>query len=294
MPGLGNLTRKIWLWSNESSSTWHESSKLWQGVWLINRLIGRLPRAQIQIVDLQISQKVRMRLDLSRLTDVFVYCYGIGEFEIGFLARLLCRNDTTFVDIGANIGSTSLAFAEIATEGRVLAFEPSASMRAVLLENITLNGFTNIQVFPFGLSDSTNIARLNLEMVGNPGSAYCTIAEVEDKVLEKNLNVDFIKIDVEGFEYRVLSGTKRIISKNKPVLVVEINERALSRAGTSGLELITLMEEWGYKLFILINGRFCKYSLETNIKYGLHNVVAIHPEDHSAWSILEKNLVSSG
>ena len=57
-----------------------------------------------------------MRLDLSRLTDVLAFCFGPGEIEVGHLCRRLCPANGIALDIGGNIGTTALAFAERTAE----------------------------------------------------------------------------------------------------------------------------------------------------------------------------------
>ena len=295
-PMVAAITRLVWQRSDASRSTWHERTVLWQSIWNINRYIGCLPRAQSHELEVRMSSKVRMRLNLARLTDAFAYCFGIGESEIGYVCSLSCKPESVVLDVGANIGTTTLAFAEKVPFGRVHAFEPSSEMRDVLLTNIALCGFKNILIHPFGLSDSLDRGRLQLAMAGNPGSAYFIsdnkTAEVElrilDEVLDSDEHIDFVKIDVEGYEYRVLLGGSRLISRYEPILVVEMNQTALERAGASSDQLLHLLYDRGYRLLYVHQGQFLDYVPDRHINQGIHNIVAVHSDSRRAQHIFQR------
>lgn len=298
---VGTLTRHLWQHSSAARSTWHERTTLWQAIWTINRRIGCLPRTQSYEIEMQMSRRIRMRLDLARLNDAFVFCFGAGESEIGYLCSLFCESDSVVLDVGANIGSTALAFAEIVPLGEVHAFEPSVAMCDVLRSNIALSGFKNIVVHPFGLSDSPAWGKLQLAMAGNPGSAYCSLTSSEeigtdrvelcalDEVIDPSKQIDFVKIDVEGFEYRVLLGGRRLVLRHKPALVIEVNEPALKRASTSAGQLFNLPDEWGYRLLYLVRGRFLDYVPANHSNQGINSVLAVHPDSNRAWRIVQEH-----
>jgi len=237
-----------------------------------------------------------MCLNLARLTDAFAYCFGIGESEIGFLCTLFCAADSVILDVGANIGTATLFFAETVSSGKVHAFEPSSAMRSALTTNISLSGFRNIHVHPYGLSDVSDSGWLQRAMAGNPGSSYFTKSNLSgsaearaelralDEVIILDEQIDLIKIDVEGYEYRVLLGGNKLVLRYKPVLIVEVNEAALIRAGSSSSQVCQVLNEWGYRFFCLEQGRFCEYALDN--AQGLHNLIAVHPLTRF-WQVVE-------
>lgn len=297
IPFFGAWTRFVWRHSSASRSSWYERTTLWQALWNFNRNLGCLPRVRSHIVNAKMSRQVRMSLDLCRLNDAFVFCFGIGESDVSYVCSLFSHPDSVIIDVGANIGSTTLAFSEMVPTGQVLAFEPSLEMRCVLESNIKYSQAKNIAVYPFGLSDMDMRGQLHIAMPGNPGSAYFAACDGDtnektvelqtlDKVIGEDRVVDLIKVDVEGFEHRVLKGGKRLVTRCKPVLVVEVNNGALSRAGTSSKELIDLMKNWGYKLFYLVKGQFKSYIPEIHLCQGIHNVVAVHPDSARHWQVL--------
>jgi FkbM family methyltransferase len=290
------ISRLIWQRSDASRSTWHERTLLWQFIWKVNRYVDCLPRAQSYELEVKMSPEIRMRLDLARLTDSFAYCFGVGESEIGYVCSLFCEPEAVVLDVGAGVGTTTLAFAEKVPFGTVHAFEPSSGMRNALLANIALCGFKNVLVHPFGLSDSLERGQLQLAMVGNPGSAYFTpdnqTTQVElrvlDEVLDADERVDFVKIDVEGYEYRVLLGGSRLILRHKPILVVEINQTALERAGGGSDQLFHLLYDWGYQLLYVDRGQFFNYIPEEHVGQGIHNIIAVHVNGRRVQHIVQR------
>lgn len=293
-PLVTAFTRYAWKHSKSIHSLDAESTWLWTFIWKTNRHLFCLPRTRSWEVQVQMTQTVRMCLDLSRLNDAVALCFGIGEYGIGYTCRLFCRPESIILDVGANVGSTTLAFAEMVPRGHVHSFEPSAAMRSALLSNIRLSNLTNVTVYPFGLADSHSVGRLQIAMNGNPGSAYFVSdqrAEVElrslDEVLPSIRPVDFVKIDVEGYEKYVLMGGQQLLSRDKPAIVVEINETALQRAGSCSQAVFDLLGQWGYGIWGLRKGRFYEYDRQTHRPLAVHNVLALHPGNARIWQILE-------
>jgi UDP-N-acetylenolpyruvoylglucosamine reductase len=67
-------------------------------------------------------------------------------------------------------------------------------------------------------------------------------------MLEKNITkIDFIKLDVEGFEYFVLAGGSNIIVQSKPLMFIELDDSNMRENNKSAKELIDLLISFGYK-----------------------------------------------
>jgi len=83
-------------------------------------------------------------------------------------------------------------------------------------------------------------------------SSYFVDSVTIDEYLDINLHVDFIKMDIQGAEIFALKGMKRTLSENKNLqILTELWPLALKSAGSSAVELLTYMNEMGYKSFIL-------------------------------------------
>ena len=162
--------------------------------------------------------------------------YNLGFYEAGTLKfiNLILRNTTnTFLDIGANIGLMSLHAAySLNGNGKVIAFEPVQFFYDKLNANIQLNSFKNIQTIKKGVGSVS--AKIPIYLDGGCPSVISTfrdengttemidVESLDEIVRNENIsNIDFIKIDVEGFEFDVLKGARKTIADHKPVLCIE-------------------------------------------------------------------------
>lgn len=220
-----------------------------------------------QYVETEIQPNLRMQLYLdSRLAQGI---YG-GDFELKerqFLNALLRPGDV-FVDVGANIGLFTLIAARCAgNTGRIYAFEPCAKTYQRLMANVELNRLINVSCHQLALSDSVDQLDMNISLDGyeawnslaqpTMGNSFgvetvnCTTWD--DFAREHDLvgRVTVMKIDVEGWEARVLLGGSKTLSRiDAPTLQVEFSEEASRSAGTSCTKLYQLLEDLGYQMFI--------------------------------------------
>jgi FkbM family methyltransferase len=156
------------------------------------------------------------------------------EPELGFLHHFLRKGDV-FVDVGANSGVFSMKAARcVQEEGCVLALEPLPDMLYTLYRNVNLNGFSNVRLRNFCLSDQTGTAEFWINH-GRPASSglvrqdeqaarFSTLCFRLDELaaIEKLNRLDYLKIDVEGAETRILAGASGLIRQFKPIIQVEV------------------------------------------------------------------------
>lgn len=138
-----------------------------------------------------------------------IYIYGI------YIPYLLGKKDLTIVDVGANIGLASYYFSNF---GKVYAIEPSKQHIECMEMMIKQNGIKNIEVCPFAISNENG--KKSLYHVGN-NTAYSLVhfmpkeqaksEEVEVMTLKKFMElkkitkIDFLKLDVEGEEGKIVA-----------------------------------------------------------------------------------------
>ena len=153
------------------------------------------------------------------------------------LAERYCGPRAVVVDAGANIGLTTLGFAHIARQGRVVAIEASGTSFGFLVENLERNRIENVLPIRVALSNTAGSVRLLEDegfMAGTrimPLDAATTAAGVEvpastlDDVIERAgvAAVDLVKIDVEGHEPEVLAGAAATLARHRPLCIVEFN-----------------------------------------------------------------------
>jgi FkbM family methyltransferase len=149
--------------------------------------------------------------------------------------------------------------------GHVFAFEPNQATYARLQTNIALNNLDSaITAIRCGLSDTPRVAFLK-ETEGNSGATIVSDEPTAEPIMLETLDgfcakqnidyIDIIKIDVEGNELQVLEGGRAVLSKNRPVLMIEFNPCALEGVGSSAGELAKLLGSWGYQLLVATRGR---------------------------------------
>jgi FkbM family methyltransferase len=146
-----------------------------------------------------------------------------------------------FADVGANVGMYTV-FAALARDARVVAFEPESRNYAVLNENLRLNNLhERVLALCAALSDHSGVERLYLSEVGAGGSCHSLGEEVGFDLKPRaaafvqgtvalrfdDLAVpcpDYIKIDVDGFEHKVIRGMEKTLREGKVrSLLVELN-----------------------------------------------------------------------
>ena len=169
------------------------------------------------------------------------------------------------IDIGANIGAITLQMAKkISKSGNVFSFEPSPYNFKQANKNISLNNFSNIKLINQGLGNKKETAFLYNVNPNNRGmlrllpeddqSKSYEKEEVEIDTLDSNMQKfsiakpDFIKIDVEGFEYKVLQGAHETLSKFKPILFIELVDNNLREQKSNAKELIQYLKLLNYKI----------------------------------------------
>jgi FkbM family methyltransferase len=142
---------------------------------------------------------------------------------------LPCPGDYA-IDAGACFGDTALAFADSVTpEGRVFSFEPLSSHLGIIHHNLEQNPeIGNVTVFPFALGDHNHEGDVASGDI-NPGFSVAqensgvklrTLdSMVEDGSIPK---VDFVKMDIEGFELAALKGAEQTLRRFRPKLAISI------------------------------------------------------------------------
>jgi FkbM family methyltransferase len=178
----------------------------------------------------------------------------VDEF-VGFMN--LASGRKTLWDVGALFGVFSLAFTLTGTERRALAFEPNPGSAAKLRECLNLNPAARVEVFEsaVGLPGEiiefergfhyTAVAGLSVR----PDEKDLTRTETAsiDGLIEKGLAPpDIIKIDVEGHEFDVLKGARKLLFAKKPLLSLELHPGLLEHRGTPALQIAEYLEEAGY------------------------------------------------
>ena len=186
------------------------------------------------------------------------------------------------LDIGANVGAYSIGAVGIGAK-KVYAIEPGPLFDR-MIKNIGLNSIEKaITPVKVGLSSKTGKMRW-YEDIKNPGNAHLVTSidslsfekiptkfsdyfvEVDvitlDDLIYSNAikQVDLIKIDVEGMEWEVLSGGKRFIENNRPIVVAETHRVASDMMKYDCMTLLfSYLYSLGYESYSFKNNKFIKF-----------------------------------
>lgn len=196
-----------------------------------------------------VSYQTPWRYHIRRLTHRL-------ERELPFLAHVL-KAPRTCVDVGANYGMYTCVLAKMAR--RVEAFEPIPACAAALRAYFG----STVQVHRVALSSRSGHVTLftpvrggvvNFESTGlGVASPDAIPVEVETRRLDEFelIDVSFVKIDVEGHELEVLEGGQHTIARDRPILLVEIEQR---HSGRPVADVIAHIETLGYSGHFLVDG----------------------------------------
>jgi FkbM family methyltransferase len=196
-----------------------------------------------------------------------------------------CHN---VLDIGANIGDVSKEIFYLNKKINIISFEPGLFSRIILRIRVYINNLYNVSIIPFALSDKIGYSflyvpekRKNLLGIGlahletpyeyfskrkfNILRDYVHVSTIDQVVSDLKLeSVDFIKIDVEGFELKVLKGGVNVLKKFNPTLCIEIDDKTLLRAGDKAINIYNFLNDFNYQSYKIINGKFEKVNNGTN------------------------------
>lgn len=232
------------------------------GVAAVRKLFGR-PR----VVSAR-RHDITFELDLAEGIDLAIYLFGSFEAQTRrVLARLVGPGDIV-LDIGANVGAHTLPLAKaVGPAGRVIAFEPTDLAFRRLRRNLQLNPelasrVTAAQVYlDDGIGDVVRFFyaswRLDSRSDQHPkhfgsfaAAANAARSTLDDYLKESRITrVDAIKVDVDGFESRVLRGAHETLARHRPAIVLELCPYALEERGSSLAELLHLLTAAEYRLY---------------------------------------------
>jgi len=180
-----------------------------------------------------------------------VYQEPVRKVSIG-----LCSNKGLALDIGANVGLWSKDLCN--HFDRVIAFEPVADFRDCLIKNVTGSNF-EVRACALGESDTQINMIITAENTGHShvdttsiGAGSIPMYRLDTLDLPQ---IDYIKIDCEGYENTILRGAKETILKYKPIMVVEHKKhKDVGHADTA--QALDTLVSWGAKILTSVKNDY--------------------------------------
>ena len=176
------------------------------------------------------------------------------------------------VDLGANIGYYTLIAAKlVGDKGKVFAFEPEPRNFEILKKNVEINGYHNVILEQKAVSDIHEKINLYLSkgigthsIKSNKNTTMQTIqtesVRLDDYFSDLNLTdkINFIKIDVEGAEFRVLNGMNIILKQSKHLKIfTEFARDLIIESGTEPKDMLELLFNNGFKILYVDDEKNC-------------------------------------
>ncbi len=193
-------------------------------------------------------------------------CRNVAEiYEPGVWRRLMqevCEGDIV-ADVGAFIGLYTVALAKkVGKRGKVIAFEPDPKNAAMLKKHIKLNKISSkVELLNIAIGDangllrfhsgSDNLSHVVLSTSLNAKKKCMEIcAKTLDNVFHKRI-VNIIKIDVEGYEEKVLLGARNLLNRKTGyprAIFMEVHPYAWGETGSTGEQIASLLINTGYRV----------------------------------------------
>lgn len=174
----------------------------------------------------------------------------VYEYRTIQLFKKYVKKGDTVIDIGANIGLTSIFFSTIASN--VFSFEPNPIAFELLEHNLKTNDITNVECYNIGVGNENKKSTIT-HYADNMSGGYVsehhkinqndhatsdiTLARLDDIEWIKDFGCNLMKIDVEGYECEVIKGAKNLIEQYKPIIILEFNGKCIKMHNDDDLTL---------------------------------------------------------
>ena len=203
--------------------------------------------------------------------------HGYYDWRVLATAAYLCGPADCVVEVGANVGTETVGLADIVgPRGRVFAFEPDPTNVQWLRGAVKSAALNHVEVIAAAVSDEVGTVRFFKspdERESGSGSIHgggefgdtggvdvdCVTL---DGYLRENDAVRLVLIDVEGSEVRVLRGSRSVLARERPAIIVEAQEMTQRRAGFSLRELHSELVAQGYEVHAISRFGLCKPRIE--------------------------------
>jgi len=198
--------------------------------------------------------------DLDNSQSVELFYFKVWEQHLLDVINEYVVEGTVAIDAGANFGSISVPISKkLGNDGKLYSFEMSKVMANRLKRNIEQNKCSNIEVLNIALSDvadqSVFFGELEEDKKTNFGDIRINKGEEGTEVKTTTIDslniqdkVSFIKIDCQGYDFKVMKGAKGTIEKYKPVIVFEWEEDMSSDFGDTIEDVLEFYSELNYKV----------------------------------------------
>lgn len=203
---------------------------------------------------------------MDRLLSLWLHRLRVlGDGEARVIRRLVAKN-MTVIDVGANQGLYTLFFASLVKPGTVYAFEPEPSLYQQLLSNVRENGLDNVVCHQMAVSNISGALTLQKGRLNSGDNRIVTSESISARTIDVKActldelfvgkTVNFLKMDIQGWEAKALAGAKNLLEHNRDIMIMlEFWPYGLIKAGADPAKLLRFLQDLGFSLSRLQNGR---------------------------------------
>ncbi len=197
-------------------------------------------------------------MQLTHIDHLQLLLYYLGTFEPRALNAMRERvgAGSTVLDVGANIGLFTIEAAHaVGATGNVISIEALPKHAETVRSSVEVNRMRGVEVHATAVGEASGTAVLTLPADSNAGmftlgsvdgseTHTVPVRRIDDIVAGRR--IDFIKMDIEGSEYKALLGATETL-KQKPPILIELNGPALRACGSSPRQIKQLLADHGYQ-----------------------------------------------
>ena len=219
-----------------------------------------------------LRNNIKWNLDLSEGIDLSVYLFGKFEFEIiKAIAKHKLTRKPVFFDIGANIGVQTLQLRNYFKNSTIHSFEPTNYAYNKLCNNIILNPKLKKKIIlnqafltnkkktipkkiysSWSLINKKNLHKKHLGSLKTTNGA--SFFKLDDYITKYKIKkIDFIKLDVDGYELEVLKSGYKFLKKNKTPIIFEVAPYLYKEHNYSQRDLVSLFVKLKYSFYNINN-----------------------------------------
>jgi FkbM family methyltransferase len=206
-------------------------------------------------------------VDLASLLGDQLLKTGVYESEMIHVLKTYLGAGDIFVDLGGNEGYfTVIASLIVGKKGKVITIEPQSRLQPIIKKNLALNNCKNVTILQTLVSDSSGIGSLYLASDLNSGATSLvsisrfslpkediqtlTLTEVFHQ--QKIFTCDLLKVDIEGYEYEAILGSKDLFTSHRiKAIALELHPYHLAKRRLSEKDIVNFLSSCGYSLSTL-------------------------------------------
>jgi len=194
------------------------------------------PRMIVNRIVVTERDGIKYKLDLRNPQDSEIYYAGYCEPTVVRIIKQYVKSGMIVFDVGAHTGAHTLRLAKLVGKGgKVIAVDPDLQALSILRYNLGLNNIDNVIIENIAFSDN------------NQEGKEMTLDEYVK--INKINRINFMKIDTEGYEYKIIKGGIDSIEKFSPIMVIEFSKTNIETQGDTLEDLVDLLSSLGYSFF---------------------------------------------